>query len=166
MRRTSARTRAATSRGFEFEAAYRPNAGWSFYSALGWTRARFSDNSFAGGIDVSGNEIPNTPAYTVGFGAQYMKTIRQHELWGRIDVGVTGAYMYDEANTTGQDAYTLTNIRGGLRSKLLFAEVWVRNAFDTQYIPLAIPYPGFAQSGFVGEPGRPRTFGVSVGVGF
>jgi hypothetical protein len=33
-------------------------------------------------------------------------------------------------------------------------------------VPLAFAYPGLAPSGFVGEPGRPRTFGVSVGVGF
>ena len=65
-----------------------------------------------------------------------------------------------------QDAYTLTNFRAGVRGKLIFAEFWMKNAFDTSYIPLAISYPGFAPSGFVGEPGRPRTFGVSLGVGF
>ena len=42
----------------------------------------------------------------------------------------------------------------------------MKNAFDTRYVPLAIAYPGFAPSGFVGEPGRPRTFGVNLGVGF
>ena len=45
--------------------------------------------------------------------------------------------------------------------KRLFAEVWLRNAFDTRYVPIAIPYPGFAPSGFIGENGRPRTFGIS-----
>ena len=33
-------------------------------------------------------------------------------------------------------------------------------------IPVAFAYGTFAPSGFVGEPGRPRTFGVSVGVRF
>ena len=46
------------------------------------------------------------------------------------------------------------------------AEVWVRNAFNTEYIPLAFPYPNFAPSGFMGEMGAPRTVGVSVGVRF
>ena len=41
----------------------------------------------------------------------------------------------------------------------------MRNAFQTSYVPIAIPYQ-FAQSGFIGENGRPRTFGVSVGVTF
>jgi hypothetical protein len=47
----------------------------------------------------------------------------------------------------------------------VFGEVFLRNAFQTRYVPIAIPYQ-FAQSGFIGEMGRPRTFGVSVGVTF
>ena len=58
------------------------------------------------------------------------------------------------------------NIRAGARHKRLFAELWLRNAFDTSYVPIAIPYPGFAPSGFIGENGRPRTFGISVGTSF
>ena len=45
-------------------------------------------------------------------------------------------------------------------------EAWIRNAFDTKYIPLAFAYGQLAPSGFIGEMGRPRTFGVSAGVGF
>ena len=48
----------------------------------------------------------------------------------------------------------------------LFAEAWIKNAFDTRYVPLAFPYLGFAPSGFIGENGRPRTFGISGGVTF
>lgn len=157
---------AATSRGVELEGAFRPNAAWSFYGALGMTRARFSNGSTSGGLDVSGNEIPNTPAYTAGVGAQYTRTIRQHELWGRIDVGVTGAFQYDEANTAGQDAYTLTTIRGGMRMGFFTIEGWVRNAFDVRYAPLAFAFPGFTLSGFLAEPGAPRTWGVTAGVRF
>jgi len=36
----------------------------------------------------------------------------------------------------------------------------------TRYIPVAFAYPGLAPSGFLGENGNPRTFGVSLGVGF
>ena len=77
----------------------------------------------------------------------------------------TGAFQYDEANTRGQEACSLVNFRAGARSGYLFGEVFVRNAFQTRYVPIAIPYQ-FAQSGFIGENGRPRTFGVSVGVTF
>ena len=46
------------------------------------------------------------------------------------------------------------------------AEFFVRNAFDTAYIPFALPYPNFAPSGFLGEMGAPRTIGASIGVRF
>ena len=66
-----------------------------------------------------------------------------------------GEFKYDDANTLGQEAYSLDELaRGGLRGKRLFGEAWVRNAFDTRYIPMAFPYPGLAPSGFVGESGR------------
>ena len=49
----------------------------------------------------------------------------------------------------------------------MFVEAWIRNAFDTQYIPIAFQYDrSLAPSGFIGEMGRPRTFGVNVGVSF
>jgi iron complex outermembrane recepter protein len=57
-------------------------------------------------------------------------------------------------------------VRAGVRAAHVFGELWIRNAFDTRYIPIAFPYPGLAPSGFVGEMGAPRTFGVRVGVSF
>jgi outer membrane receptor protein involved in Fe transport len=51
-----------------------------------------------------------------------------------------------------------------VRGKHLFGEAWVKNAFDTRYIPVAFQYG--SPSGFIGEMGRPRTFGVSAGVTF
>jgi hypothetical protein len=87
-------------------------------------------------------------------------------LYGRGEMAATGGFHYDEANTASQDAYTLAHFRAGLRGRFLFGEVWVRNAFDARFVPVALPLPGLAPSGFVGEPGRPRTYGVSVGATF
>jgi outer membrane receptor protein involved in Fe transport len=53
-----------------------------------------------------------------------------------------------------------------VRGSLLFAEAWIRNAFDTRYVPIAFAYPGLAPSGFIGEAGAPRTFGIRAGVTF
>jgi iron complex outermembrane receptor protein len=86
-------------------------------------------------------------------------------IYGRGEVAVHGAFQYDEANTMGQDAYTLTNFRAGVRLGILTVEGWVRNAFDTEYIPIGFVYQ-FAPSGFIGEMGRPRTFGINAGVSF
>jgi iron complex outermembrane receptor protein len=116
---------------------------------------------------VSGNTLANAPGYTADFGAQYSRPLRAGvALVARADAICYGAFEYDDLNTARQDAYTLTNLRAGVRLARGFVDVWVRNAFDTRYVPVAFPYPGLAPSGFVGENGAPRTFGVRVGVSF
>jgi hypothetical protein len=85
--------------------------------------------------------------------------------YGRAEVVGYGDYRYDHANTQGQSAYALAHLRGGIRSGGFFLEAWTRNAFDKMYIPIALPYPG-APSGYIGENGPGRTFGVRAGAGF
>ncbi|MGH9160921.1 MAG: hypothetical protein ACRD2X_13175, partial [Vicinamibacteraceae bacterium] len=86
--------------------------------------------------------------------------------YGRAEVVLYGSFHYDDANTRGQDAYSLVNFHAGVRGKYLLVEGWVRNAFDTRYVPVAFPYEGFAPSGFVGEMGVPRVLGLNAGVHF
>jgi iron complex outermembrane receptor protein len=156
----------ATSKGIELEATARPMAGVDVFGSLGYTHARFSDGTTALGRDVSENEIPNTPKVTFNLGAQYGRAMTFGTVYGRADLVVYGAYKYDEANTQGQDAFALTNVRFGARRNVFFAEAWIRNLFDTNYIPVAFAYGPLAPSGFVGESGAPRTFGISAGVKF
>jgi iron complex outermembrane receptor protein len=156
----------ATSRGVEFEATARAWEGLDLFAAVGTTHARFDSGTSPGGVDVSGNKIPNTPSFTTSFGGQYTYAMGPGHAFVRVNVATTGAFEYDEANTERQPAYTLTDIRGGIRTPHIVVEAWVRNAFDTRYVPLAFPYPGFTASGFLGEPGRPRTWGVNLGFGF
>jgi iron complex outermembrane receptor protein len=157
---------AARSSGFEAEITARPVAMLDVFASFGYTRARFSDGSESLGVDVSDKKVPFTPDYTALFGAQLNRSITSSiNAFVRGEAVLSGAFEYDEANTRGQEAYSLVNVRAGARSKYLFGELWVRNAFQTRYVPIAIPYQ-FAQSGFIGENGRPRTFGVSLGVTF
>ena len=156
----------ASSKGFELEAQARPLAGVDVFGAFGYTNARFSDGTTALGVDVSDNKVPNTPEFTTSFGVQYGKALSAGTVYGRADVGVYGSFRYDEANTEGQDAYALVNFRGGFRRKIFFAEAWMKNAFDTTYIPVAFAYGPLAPSGFIGENGAPRTFGLNLGFTF
>jgi iron complex outermembrane receptor protein len=163
---------AAASKGLEVEVNLRAASVASGFSrtidvdvfgALGYTHARFGDGSVSSGRLVEGNELPNTPDVTATLGAQLSRDAGGVILYGRGEAVVYGASFYDEANTAGQDSYALTNVRGGVRGRVLFAEAWIRNAFDTRYIPVAFAYGPLAPSGFIGEMGRPRTFGVTVG---
>jgi iron complex outermembrane receptor protein len=156
----------ARSRGFEVDVTARPTQMLDVFASFGYTNATFADGTTSMGTDVSGNALPFTPDYTALFGAQFSRAVTSSiNAFARGEVVLSGAFDYDEANTRGQDAYSLVNLRAGARSGYLFGEVFVRNAFQTRYVPIAIPYQ-FAQSGFIGEMGRPRTFGVSVGVTF
>ena len=105
--------------------------------------------------------MPNTPAYTATFGAQFSSAVSGGRAYVRAEVASFGAFEYNEANTQRQDAYTITNFRGGWRGGRFTVEAWMRNAFDTSYVPLAFAY-NFTPSGFIGEPGRPRTGRGSV----
>jgi iron complex outermembrane recepter protein len=156
----------ARSSGVEAELRARPQKWVELFASAGLTHARFRDGSSSGGVDVSGKELPNAPAYTAWFGAQVSRKMGASSCFARADVGVTGAYHYDEANTASQGAFTLVNLRAGLRGRWLIAEAWLKNALDTRYVPVAFAYPGLAPSGFLGEPGQPRTYGVSLGIGF
>jgi iron complex outermembrane receptor protein len=150
---------AAASRGVELELAARPHDAVQLFGSFGYTSATF--------VDVSGNTVPNTPDYTATIGTQLSHPITSTwSLFGRAEAVFYGDLLYDDTNSEGQEAYSLAHFRGGVRGRWIFGEVWVRNAFDTRYVPVAFPYQGFAPSGFIGEPGRPRTFGVNLGVTF
>jgi iron complex outermembrane receptor protein len=157
----------ATSRGVEFEAQARVAPLVDVFGSLGYTRARFGDGTTSSGVPVGGNDIPNTPKATASIGTQVSRRVANGvDVYGRAELVAYGSFKYDDLNIEGQEAYSLTNLRIGARSRFLFGEAWIRNAFDTRYIPVAFAYGALAPSGYIGEMGRPRTFGVNVGVSF
>jgi len=157
----------ATSKGVEVEIGARPGSGVDLFGSLGLTRARFGDGSTSMGAVIDGNDVPGTPEYTASFGAQLTRPIVRSWSWfARGEAALYGAFQYDESNSAGQDAYSLVNLRGGVTGRRYSVIAWVKNAFDEFYVPIAFAFPGLAPSGFIGEPGRPRTFGVTLGVRF
>jgi iron complex outermembrane receptor protein len=158
---------ASASTGVELEVNARAAQGVDIFGSFGYTHARFDEGVFMGTTDVGGNEIFNTPDFTSIVGVQASHMVRPGlTLFGRAETSVRGSYFYDEANTEGQDTYSLTNFRGGAHFGIVVIEAWVRNVFDKKYIPVALEYRSFAPSGFIGEMGAPRTFGVNLGVDF
>jgi iron complex outermembrane receptor protein len=157
----------ATSKGFEAEIHARPHTNVDLFATYGFTHARFADNTSSGGVDVSGKKLPSAPDHTFTVGAQLSKDLTKSlALYGRGEVWVNGGFEYNDANTARQEAYSLTNFRVGLRGRYAFVEGWIKNAFDTRYIPIAFDYGSFAPSGFVGEMGAPRRVGVTMGLTF
>jgi iron complex outermembrane receptor protein len=157
----------ASSKGAEVELHALPAAGLTLFGSLGYTNARFGAASVSNGLEVAGNRLANTPDYTANAGVQYSQEISASAvLYGRGEIVGVGRFQHDDANTQAQEGFSLVHFRAGIRVKRLSAEAWVRNAFDTRYVAVALPSPGLAPSGFIGENGPPRTFGVRAGWSF
>ena len=160
----------ARSAGVELELSARPQPGIDVFATLGYTHARFDDGSVSSGVDVSRQRVPNTPDYTATAGAQLSRALWTRvdaTLYGRAEAVFYGAFQYDDANTRRSGGVLARELPGRrARRRASFAEAWVRNAFDTRYIPVAFAYANFAPSGFVGEMGPPRTFGITGGLTF
>ena len=83
----------ASSKGVEFDLTARPAPGVDVFGTFGYTNATFSTGSSSLGLDVSGNEIPNTPDYTASFGVQYGRALNSTaSAYGRADVVLSGAF--------------------------------------------------------------------------
>jgi iron complex outermembrane receptor protein len=163
----------ATSRGVELEVNARLHRSLDVFGSVGYTRARFDAGSVSSGINtggaqvpIDGNTVPNTPETSGSLGTQLTRALGDAEIYGRAEVVFFGAFHFDEFNRVGQDAYSLTNLRVGTRRRPFFIEAWVRNTFNTHYVPVAFAYGPLAPSGYIGESGRPRTFGATAGVRF
>ena len=155
-------TSRASSQGGEFELVVRPLTGLSLSGGIGLLSTEFDEGSTSGGADVGGNDLPFAPSMTWHAGTEYAQVIRDR-LTGfvRLEGIGTGRYYYDAVNGASQEDYTLVNLRAGLKTGEWRMEAWTANLFDEDYVPLAFSYQ-LAPSGYVGESGVPRTFGVSV----
>ena len=157
----------ATSKGADLELNVRLMPGCDFFGGLGYTNARFEDGSVSSGVDVSGNRLANTPNYTANFGGQYSLAVTTAaSLFARAEVVVRGSYEYRRREYPGAGRLLDRELPQRRARQALVRGGWIRNAFDTRYVPIAFAYPGLAPSGFVGEIGAPRTFGIRAGVTF
>src|SRR5262249_35639740 len=130
----------ATSKGVEFEVGATAARGLDLFTSIGFTDATFSDGSVSSGVNVEGNKIPNTPEYTTSFGLQYSRAVGPCLVQGRADAAFYGKFQYNDLNTLAQDAYSLVNFRFGISGGFITGELLIRNAFNTEYIPVAFPY--------------------------
>jgi iron complex outermembrane recepter protein len=158
---------AAKSSGFEVALNAKPTTHLQIYATAGTTDAVFGAGSTSSGIDVSKNKLPLAPDYTASAGARLSSGAgRSVGVYAGAEVVLCGAYHYDDLNLVGQSAYSLVNARGGVRLGLVGVEAWVRNAFDTRYVPIAFAYGSLTPSGYIAEAGAPRVFGVTARLGF
>lgn len=169
-------------RGVEVDSAFRPVSTLNLYANGAYTDAKYVDFTDApcppelsGGTsspqncDVSGQRLPGISKWAASWGAEWSLPFAG----GRTAyVGYDGSYRSDfssnpsESIYTKVDGYSLHNFRLGVRSdEGLNAFVWLRNAFDHDYFELLAIQSG--NTGLVvGQPGDPRTYGVTLSASF
>ncbi|WP_347303476.1 TonB-dependent receptor [Croceibacterium sp. TMG7-5b_MA50] len=118
--------------------------------------------------DISGQRLPGVSKYALSFGAEGNLPVTLLGREGQIYLGYDGSYRSDFSSNPSPSAYTwidgydLHNLRAGFRTDAgLNTFVWVRNAFDEDYFE-QLQVPSGNTGLIVGNPGDPRTWGVTV----
>ncbi|MES2289387.1 MAG: TonB-dependent receptor [Pseudomonadota bacterium] len=119
--------------------------------------------------DISGQVLPGISKWAFSWGGEFNLPVGGGE--GQVYVGYDANYRSDfSSNPTPSaymwiDGYSLHNFRAGYRKGELNAFAWVRNAFKQNYFELLSTQSG--SSGLiVGQPGEPRTYGITVAASF
>ena len=179
--------------GFEFEGFWNPMAGLDFNGSLAYNKAEYKNTVInlspglsnpsapAAPVDLSGRTLPRAPEWSAALGAQYewpvsdsLKAMVRADYSYSSDFFVS-ASLRDEAFV---DAYSLVNFRAGIGAAddRWNVAVWVKNAFDEDYITQSIENPaslfeafnptltGIPTNSVVVNP--PVTFGVELSYNF
>ncbi|QKS01048.1 TonB-dependent receptor [Sphingomonas sp. CL5.1] len=167
-------------RGIELDSAFRPSAGLNLYVNAAYTDAKYirftnapCPPELSGGsnsppfCDISGQRLPGVSKWAFSYGAEYNWPVGE----GQVYLGYDGSYRSDFSSNPSPSAYmdvagySLSNFRLGYRKgDRLNIFAWVRNAFDQDYYELLATQSG-STGLIVGQPGDPRTFGLTVSLG-
>ncbi len=122
--------------------------------------------------DISGQRLPGISKWAFSYGAEYDLPARIGGLDGQVYLGYDGSYRSTFSSNPSASAYTdikgyaLGNVRLGFRGEdRLNVFGWVRNVFAKDYYELLALQSG-STGLVVGQPGDPRTYGVTISRSF
>jgi len=167
------------SQGFELDVALRPADKLNEYANFAYTDARYI--SFPGApppveltggavqfVNASGGRLPGVSKYAISYGGEYRIPSTALAADSEFYFGADGSLRSDISSSPtpstvqNVEAYVLTNLRAGYRTTSGWEVFgWLRNAFDTEYFDFLTAAPG-STGLIVGQPGDPRTYGVTV----
>lgn len=166
-------------RGVEIDLVAYPTDQLDLYASLAWTDARYVD--FVNGpcplerigpstvaCDLSGERLPGVSPWAASAGGEWRAPAdpfgRAGEAFLGADVTYRSSYSSDASVSRYLeiDGYALVNLRAGFRAENGWeAFVWARNALDQDYMSFLSVQSG--NSGLIiGQPGDPRTVGVTL----
>ena len=184
------------SRGFEFDSSFRPSKRLNLYFNGAYTDAtyeRFTNApcppELSGGTvttgrpglagvagslspvvcNISGQRLPGISKWSFSYGGEYNVPVGGSG--GEVYVGYDGNYRSSFSSNPSPSAYTwiggysLSNVRAGYRAEGFNVFGWVRNALDKNYFELLSTQSG-STGLIVGQPGDPRTYGLTISKSF
>ena len=122
--------------------------------------------------DISGQRLPGVSKWAFSFGAEYDLPARVASYDGNFYIGYDGSYRSDFSSNPSESIYTtirgysISNVRAGFKANERWnAFAWVHNAFDQDYYDILATQSG--NTGLVvGQPGDPRTYGLTLSASF
>jgi len=169
-------------RGVELDASATVNRHLTFYGAAACTDGKYvsfpdappplEDTGGPEVKDISGSDLPGISKWALSFGGEYIhpRTLlgRTGELFGALDTSYRSSFSSSASASTYLvvAGYPLLNARVGFRwADGWTLSIWSRNLLNKDYFDLLTAAPG--NSGlYVGQPGDPRTFGVTLRMTF
>ena len=122
--------------------------------------------------DISGQWLPGISKVALSYGAEVNLPTQFLGRAGGAYIGFDGSYRSKFSSNPSRSSYTdiagysLANFRAGFRTDRGWdAYAWVRNAFDEEYFDFLSTQSG-STGLVVGQPGDPRTYGLTVKASF
>ncbi len=122
--------------------------------------------------NISGQILPGVSKWAFSYGAEYNLPVQLFGTDGQLYAGVDGSYRSTFSSNPSRSLYTdisgyaLTNFRLGYRKEGSWNVFgWLRNAFDTDYYEVLATQSG-STGLIVGQPGDPRTYGLTLSKSF
>lgn len=161
----------------------RPTASIDLYANIAWTDAEYAEfpngpcpleriGPSTAACDLSGQSLPGVSRWALSAGGEQRTRASLFGTGGEIAVGADLSYRSDYSSDASVsryleiDGYALLNLRAAYRSDRGWeAVIWARNVLDQDYMAFLGVQAG--NSGLIiGQPGDPRTVGVTLRTSF
>jgi iron complex outermembrane receptor protein len=183
-------------KGFEWDLSARPSRAFNLYFNGAYTDAKYADFKNApcppelsggtatapGGVtdpagtpggrspaycDISGQVLPGISKWSLSWGGEVRQPVGDGDVYLGYDGNWRSKFSSNPSPSayTWIDAYSLSNVRLGWRRADLNIYGWVRNLFDQHYFELLSVQSG-STGLIVGQPGDPRTYGLTLSKSF
>jgi iron complex outermembrane receptor protein len=165
-------------RGAEFDGNLKATNNLSFFTAVVLTDGRYiqfpdappplEDTGGPQFKDISGSVLPGISKWAATLGGEYTRRARFFGHSGEFFLNGDSSYRSSFSSSPSASqylivgSYALLNARIGYRwSNGWSTSLWARNLLNRNYFELLTAAPG--NSGlYVGQPGDPRTFGITL----